>query len=411
MTDATTSANRRTPPRGRVNWLLARRTRVLLLVVALAVAVRVVTTVVIVRDEPEIHGDMKSYHQFASAIAEGGWWDRHVSYREPGYPLFVAGVYAVTGGSQLAARLANALLGALTCLGMYSLARRVFGAGVGLAAAAWFAVYFQSVQYSAYLLRESLVSLLLVVFLVALFDAARGHRGKAVLAALWYLALVHTDARFIFHAPFLLLFLLLAGGGWKRGLTTSAVLFAVFAVGMLPWLVRNYQVYGRIVVVNTRTLVVEAPWRDYSDAAPVDGIEPAPADAREGVRRLTGARAALYDLTEFYRVFRFRGEVRNNSNAFEKPWSWFHNLSSIVMYGALVPFIVIGFWDSLRRRMTPAYILALPVLAHTVLHVIKWGLPRYRIPIEPLLIIVAFYGVAVVFSHAPGRFGDGVVET
>lgn len=372
------------------DWLLARRRTVLVTLFAVALVARVVATFVLVDGDPKISGDMKSYQAFAIAIMYDDWWDRHVSYREPGYPLFVAGVYAISGGNEYAARLANALLGALACLALYSLGRRVFGVVVGLAASAWFAVYFQSLQYSAYLLRESLVTLLLLMVLVTLFDAARGNRRKAVVAALWYLALVHTDARFLFHAPFVAIYLLVAGGGWR----TAAILFAVFVVGMIPWQARNYQVYDRIVLVNTRTLVVEAPWRDYDESVPVEGLTEAPPDTREGVRRLRGVRKAVYDFTEFYRVFRFRGEVRNNSNAWERAWSPLHNWSSILMYGVLVPFFIVGFWLILRKRMTTAYILVLPVLAHTILHIVKWGRFRYRVPIEPLLILVAFFAVA-----------------
>jgi hypothetical protein len=279
----------------------------------------------------------------------------------------------------------------------------VFGTGIGLAAAAWFAIYFHSVQYSAYLLRESLVSLLLVTFLVALFDAARHSRGKTVLAALLYVLLVHTDARFLFHAPFVVLYLLVAGGGWRRGTGAAALLFAVVVVGMIPWLVRNYQVYDHIVVINTRTLVVEAPWRSYAEGVPVEGLEPTLPDTREGVRRLKGARRVVYDLAEFYRVFRFRGEVRNNSNVWERPWSAAHNWSSILMYGVLVPFFIFGFWRILQHRISAAYILVLPVLAHTILHVLQWGRFRYRVPIEPVLIIVAMFALAWAWERLRRR--------
>jgi 4-amino-4-deoxy-L-arabinose transferase-like glycosyltransferase len=385
--------------------IVARRRSVLAVAFVVALAVRVLATFLVAGTDPEIAGDMKSYDTFATAIVEGDWWGRHVSYREPGYPLLVAGVYAITGGNQLSARLVNSLLGALACLAVYALGRRVFGAAVGILAAVWFSVYFHSVHFAPYLLRESLVTLLLLLFLVALFDAARGTRRvrDAVAAGLWYVVLVHVDARFLFHAPFVLLFLLVASGGWKRGLSTAVVLFAVFGAGMVPWQVRNYSVYDRIVLVNTRTLVLEAPWRDYSDTAPVEGLEADPPDTREGVRRLHGVREAVYNFAEFYRVFRVRGEVRNNSNTWERPWSAFHNWSSILGYGVLMPFFILGFWLVLTKRMTPAYVLAAPVLAHTILHLVKWGRDRYRMPIDPVLIIVAFFAMVWLWERFARR--------
>jgi 4-amino-4-deoxy-L-arabinose transferase-like glycosyltransferase len=408
MTDVTTSSDQRLLS----VWgarVIAHRRAWLTAVVIVAIVARAAMTIVTVRAEPELTGDQKSYNAFATAIVSGDWFGKPVSYREPGYPLLVAAVYAVTGGNQTAARMFNALLGGLTCLALYGLGRRVFGAGVGLMAAAWYAVYFHSVAHSAYLLRETLVTLLATVLWITLWETMRGARRTrwAILSALVYLALVHTDARFLFHAPLILVLLLVGSGGWRRGLTAAVILFAVFLVGMLPWQIRNYMVYDRIVVVNTRTLVVEAPWRDYTGTEPVAGLEEQPPDTRTGVRRLTGARKALYDLTEFYRAFRFRGEVRNNSNVWERAWSPMHNWTSILGYGILIPFFLLGYWLILTRRMTGAYVLVAPVVAHTILHVLKWGRYRYRIPIEPLLILVAFFAIAWLWSRL-GRRRRGV---
>lgn len=406
MTIAVTASDRHAPS-GSGAWLVEYRRRILVVVFVAALVVRVAVTLAVFSNDSEISGDMKSYHDYATAIVDGDWLGHPVSYREPGYPLFVAAVYALTGGSQLAARLANAILGALTCLGIYALARRVFkkgvfGTGVALASASWFAIYFHSVHYAAYLLRESLVTLLLIAFLIPLFDAARGENRmrSAVVAAFAYVLLVHTDGRFLFHAPFAILYLLVASaGGWRRGAMVAVVLAVVIGAGMIPWQARNYHVYHRIVLINTRTMVMDSPWREDSTPPPaVAWLEPPPPDTREGVRRLHGVRKALYDFTEFYRVFRFRGEVRNNSNTWERPWSAFHNWSSILMYGTLVPFFIFGYWRILRHRMVEAYILVLPVLAHTLLHVLKWGRDRYRTPIEPMLIIVAMYALALAVA-------------
>jgi len=402
---------RRRAPQGWGEALLRRRRAVLAVIFVFAVGVHVASTVATVGTTPEITGDMESYDEFATAILHGDWWGHHVSYREPGYPLFVALVYKLTGSNQLAARLVNALLSALTCIVVYLLGKRTLGAGVGLAAAAWFAVYYHSVHFSAYLLREPLVTLLLTLTLLWCVRAVQSRRSRdAAVASVLFLLLVHTDARFLFHAPFLLLYVLIASGARRDAVRMAAVWTLVFVVGMIPWQVRNYQIYKHVVLVNTRTLVLPAPWRGAAGDEPVEGLEPPPPDTREGVRHVHGLRGALYDFTELYRIFRFRGEVRANSNTWEKPWSAFHNWSSIAMYGTLVPFFIYGFWVIVRRRLLYAYVFVLPVLAHTILHVVKWGRERYRMPIEPLLIIVAFYGLFVLWRAWAKRAKRGAEE-
>lgn len=381
--------------------LLTRHSVVTIALISLfAVAVRVAVNVVTEGTSPHTTGDMESYRGFANAILQGDWWDRHVSYREPGYPLFLAFVFKLIGDGKLVGTIANAFLCGLNCVVLYFLGKRLFNAGVGLAAAAWFSIYFHSVHHATMLLRESLVSLLLTSVLLLAARAAQARKPwAAAAAAVALVALVHTDARFLFHVPFLVAYFLIAGENWRGGLLTALVCVGVFAVGMVPWQVRNYQVYDKIVVVNPRTLVIPAPWKTYDDTAPVAGLEKVAPDTREGVRHMTGLRSAIYDFTEFYRIFRFRGEVRANSNTWEAPWSRSHNWSSIVMYGTLVPFFIYGFWLIITKKLLYAYILVLPVFAHTVLHILKWGRYRYRAPIEPVLILVAFFAIGVLLHR------------
>lgn len=84
--------------------------------------------------------DEASYERWALEIAAGDWLGDEVFFQEPLYPYALATVYAIAGPERTAVRVVQALLGALTCLGVALIARRAFGselaalvAGIGLA--------------------------------------------------------------------------------------------------------------------------------------------------------------------------------------------------------------------------------------------------------------------------------------
>ncbi|HEV3076116.1 MAG TPA: glycosyltransferase family 39 protein, partial [Thermoanaerobaculia bacterium] len=85
-------------------------------VFALALAVRLVYTFEI-RDLPTLHElvmDAQRYDQLARDVLDHGWRPREAFYQAPLYPYLLAAVYAVSGRSLTAMRLAQALVGALT---------------------------------------------------------------------------------------------------------------------------------------------------------------------------------------------------------------------------------------------------------------------------------------------------------
>lgn len=74
----------------------------------------------------------------------------------PGYPMFLAAIYAFAGHSQLAGRIANAVLGAITCLLVYLTGRRLVGERQGLAAGALVAIWPNLVFHTLILDSETL---------------------------------------------------------------------------------------------------------------------------------------------------------------------------------------------------------------------------------------------------------------
>ena len=90
----------------------------------------------------------------------------HPYFRAPLYPYFLAGTYAVSGGSYLAPRVAQALLGTLSAGGVLLIARHYFGRWTGFAAGLVAATFWLFVYFEGELL---IVSLAIALDLAALW--------------------------------------------------------------------------------------------------------------------------------------------------------------------------------------------------------------------------------------------------
>jgi len=187
----------------------------------------------------------------------------------PGLPLFVAGVYKVSGGvHERLAREVLALIGALSVLLTYLLARRLAdacssyankrrgGAVVaGLVAALVVAIYPATIQYTGMLMTEPLAATLLVGAILAILWAGDGTtlwRWVVPGLTLGALALVRPEYLAIGFLLALLVFLReRLTFGWRRALLSAAIVAAGIVVVVAPWTVRNAVTLHRFVTVST----------------------------------------------------------------------------------------------------------------------------------------------------------------
>jgi hypothetical protein len=76
-----------------------------------------------------------------------------------------------------------------------------------------------------------------------------------------------------------------------------------------------------------------------------------------------------------------------------------HNLISIINYGVLVPFFLVGIWLSVRNRSRAGLILAVASVVYYSIRAFYGGSERARLPIEPLIILLAFYAVIELYAR------------
>jgi 4-amino-4-deoxy-L-arabinose transferase-like glycosyltransferase len=210
--------------------------------------------------------DAGAYAQIAENLYRDGSFDARppgvsrevqpASSYAPGLPLFVAGLYELSGGVHLTFALVTlALFGAAAIPLTYLLGLRMAGSVAGLIGATALAIYPALLDYQGLLLTEPLAAFLLSAALVVFLYAAerpspwRWLGGGALLGAL---SLVRPEYLAI---AVLMPLAWLIREGLRGQLRRSAALAGVSLLGtalvLAPWTIRNSIVLDRAVPVST----------------------------------------------------------------------------------------------------------------------------------------------------------------
>jgi 4-amino-4-deoxy-L-arabinose transferase-like glycosyltransferase len=213
--------------------------------------------------------DAQGYHQIARNLLAGHGFSlqaeapfRPDAIRTPLYPAFIAAVYFVAGPRPQTVAVAQALLDAGTALASGALAatlaarlgdaRRATAAG--LAAAAAYALMPGQIRYTNALLTETALAFLLTLAALAFASFAARPRARTAAAAGVLLGLAILCKPNV--APLPVLFAL--GAAWiawrstrraadrlRAVARTAGLLLAASVLVCLPWVFRNWLVFGR----------------------------------------------------------------------------------------------------------------------------------------------------------------------
>jgi 4-amino-4-deoxy-L-arabinose transferase-like glycosyltransferase len=407
--------------RGWLNGLLSDVSRrewfVLIVLVLAAVAIRL--AFVFLTQDHRLVGDEPEYHMQGRFIADGvGFWsttpygDPHPSlWKAPGYPLWVGVIYSLLGADPDRVFAIQALLGAVTVVLTWVLARRLFGAPVALTAAALVAVHPFAWQFEVRLFAESIVTPLTLLFLIGVLERPVSARLAAAIGALFGLMLLIRPSA-LYLVPALAAAWVLASG-WRRGLAFAALSVALAALVILPWTIRNHQVSGEWVPISAQDAALfgvfnddaandsESPWawryRTRRDRDVLDRSRPPIPDAQ--LRTILRERGLDYirqhpesvpkaffwnGLSRFWDVRSPRqtlSEVRPTGRALTP------TAIGIAFHYVLLPLALVGLWLSRRRLGVVLPVLVMALGASVVFT--ADATTRYRAPFEPLIAIFA----------------------
>jgi 4-amino-4-deoxy-L-arabinose transferase-like glycosyltransferase len=212
------------------------------------------------------------------------------------------------------------------------------------------------------------------------------------------------------YAPGIVLWLLLIMPGWKRRLAAVATAIVLFAYILAPWFIRNMQVHGTFVLISTQG-GTELYKSNNAEATGILSIDHAHFSATLSQRypvdqhRDEVARSELFqaDAVKFIRENPWRF-AQLCFIRFVQLWKFYsprvplsNNLAVIASFGVALPFFLIQV-IRLGWRRGPEMLFLLIILCQTGLHMVYTSIVRYRVPIEPLIIVMAITGFCWTFG-------------
>ncbi len=193
---------------------------------------------------PPVQNDALEYETIGANLAASGCYclnpGEPTASRPPGYPLFLGGIYRVFGHHRQAARAAQAVLGAATCLLIFYTFLPLFGGRAALIGAALCALHPVLIVYADYLLTETLCTFLLCACMLFFSRWQSGGRLPSLTFSALCFALGTMTRPDLVLLPFFLFGC--AALTTKRLLAPVkglALFFALLAVLVLPWALRN----------------------------------------------------------------------------------------------------------------------------------------------------------------------------
>jgi 4-amino-4-deoxy-L-arabinose transferase-like glycosyltransferase len=322
--------------------------------------------------------------------------------RPPGYPAFLAVIYALFGESILATRMVESVMGAFLAVVIALIAKRIGGEIVGVLAGMLWAIYPMAVFIAGLVYPENLLAMLLALgMLCFLPQSLQDLSPKRMFLAglLWGLATL-TKPVVLGTVGAVSLWLMFWGRGNRLLLVSMLLLGATVSVA--PWAVRDFYVYHRFVIVEPRAVqhlpLMPAAEGNLNDRNIQNLLKQPGAFANHFQHEFVNFwKVELHRITMDWPSYR-EALYQRDSRIVRKTIftsTGLINTVNILTTAPLFLFAIIGttvmLFEHERRRHLA--LLWTTILSFAVVYSIFYAKTRYRVPIEPYIVILSAYGM------------------
>ncbi|MDP4180104.1 MAG: glycosyltransferase family 39 protein [Bacillota bacterium] len=353
-------------------------------------------------NHPPLKNDAYNYDVMAKNFLDNGYIGYTDSYSlhrpalkpnaviTPGYPLFLSAIYTIFGyknGSPLmAVRIIQAFLGALTCILIYLLGKRVKNRKAGLISAALYALYPSFVWATTLILTETLYNFFFVLYLylqLTLLDNIKSKKNALLCGLIFAVAvMVRPTVMPLIVIPFIYKYI-------KERDISIIKTFCYTCIGiviiMLPWWTRNLISLHKLVLLATQTgnplIAGTFPYYQNIDASKYN----VPDQVKAGISYIIeGFRTQPILYLKWFTIGKF-------TFLFKNPWfnppQEFTSLTNLQMLHSFI--ICFGWFGVVLSFIRRRYVLiSLFIILLTGLQLLFVPETRYAQSIIPLLIIL-----------------------
>jgi 4-amino-4-deoxy-L-arabinose transferase-like glycosyltransferase len=337
------------------------------------------------------------------------------AWEPPLYPYLMAGVFKIFGvythASAWVLLTINSLLAALTCIPIYLIGMKTFGERAAIWSARIWALLPYVWYWSIHWIWDTTFTplILSLIFLLALhladseLQGATQWRGWILFGALWGVGALANPSMLSF-LPFCGLWV-----WWRRShsqmpsLTGVMLSSAIFFLTLSPWLIRNYEVFGRFVFLRDdfglqfrlgnwkgadgmlmaylQPNLNNLEFQKFQSMGELAYAADCKRVAFEWVRENPG-RFVIISLKRFFYYWNGVPKATDSRSPVDFRTSLFLAWSVLAIWGML---------RALKRKITGSWLFAGLVLTYPTTYYFVFPHARYRHPIEPELLILAVF--------------------
>jgi 4-amino-4-deoxy-L-arabinose transferase-like glycosyltransferase len=350
--------------------------------------------------------------------------------KPPGYPFFLAAIYRVFGHSYNHVRFFQLLFSIFTLLLAFLIAKYIFGEGTALLSLLIASFYPPFLSYNGILYAETLFTFFILLFIYLFIHEIKQKKWQipVILGVIsGYAVLLREEFIFILFG-----YLFLAIAHSRENLKKIILIILIAMLVIVPWTIRNYKVTGRFALVSSQSGIVlwlssyKGEWLEWHGEDPyyiglIRGLNESQTNQllfKEGVKNMIES-PLQYIKFSFKRLGRFW--IAGHSNTFYGLKGSFKNYFAVKAYGkvlikvsflifntslvALGAYGILQALRKLRHKTTELLFMALPVFVIMMVHFFLFSADRYQVPIMPLIIIFAAFGLFSLQNKRNIEFG------
>ncbi|MDD5688002.1 MAG: glycosyltransferase family 39 protein [Elusimicrobia bacterium] len=388
-----------------LNNMKLRDKNIILLIFIVALSVRLVYFLKF-SDLECIYGpDATEYNSYAVNLLSGNGYQNNGihSFRPPGYPFFLAGVYAIFGHSFIIVQIIQLIISAFNCIIIFLIGLEISNKSVAV-----FSGFFSCFFYSLYIMPSNILTETLFTFLLSLsilfyLRMDRKPIYEIVAPILLGTATLTRSTTLVF--PFFIFFWFFLKYPLKAMIKKIFLTSILFLLVLLPWTMRNYLVHHAFVPVHIQAGMVfwgannslaGGKWNehgpDWGKYSNLSELEKNNKYFNEGLMWLKNQsflqiiKLYLLKTSVFFYPF-FEGRINKPVPKYD------------LTFGIILPFWILGMYFAVKLRNIQSLLLLLLIITYFISTLVFYTNERLRSPISSEIIIFAAIGIYSIFDR------------